>query len=82
MPDEASHVLDVRDLNAVFRTRSGEVHAVNHVSFSLKKGGLLWVVGEGGSGKSVTMISLIGLLPSPPAEMRQGQVLFDGRDLL
>ncbi|MCP5036403.1 MAG: ABC transporter ATP-binding protein [Rhodobacteraceae bacterium] len=82
MPDGASQVLDVRDLNTVFRTRNGEVHAVNHVSFSLKKGELLGVVGESGSGKSVTMMSLIGLLPSPPAEVRQGQVLFDGRDLL
>ncbi len=82
MPDGASHVLDVRDLNTVFRTRNGEVHAVNHVSFNLKKGELLGVVGESGSGKSVTMMSLIGLLPSPPAEVRKGEVLFDGRDLL
>jgi peptide/nickel transport system ATP-binding protein/oligopeptide transport system ATP-binding protein len=75
-------VLDVRDLNTVFHTRSGEVHAVNHVSFNLKKGELLGVVGESGSGKSVTMMSLIGLLPTPPAEVRAGEVLFDGRDLL
>ncbi len=82
MADGASHVLDVRDLNTVFRTRTGEVHAVNHVSFNLKKGELLGVVGESGSGKSVTMMSLIGLLPSPPAEVRAGKVLFEGRDLL
>ncbi|MCI2397996.1 ABC transporter ATP-binding protein [Aliiroseovarius subalbicans] len=82
MPDGAQPVLDVRDLNTVFQTRGGEVHAVNHVSFDLKKGELLGVVGESGSGKSVTMMSLIGLLPSPPAEVRRGEVLFDGRDLL
>ncbi len=82
MPDGGPRVLDVRDLNTVFKTRSGEVHAVNHVSFSLQKGELLGVVGESGSGKSVTMMSLIGLLPSPPAEVRAGEVLFDGRDLL
>ncbi len=82
MPDGAQPVLDVRDLNTVFKTRSGEVHAVNHVSFNLKKGELLGVVGESGSGKSVTMMSLIGLLPSPPAEVRKGEVLFGGRDLL
>ncbi len=82
MPDGGQHVLDVRGLNTVFRTRGGEVHAVNNVSFSLKKGELLGVVGESGSGKSVTMMSLIGLLPTPPAEVRQGQVLFDGLDLL
>ncbi len=63
MPDGALPVLDVRDLKTVFRTRGGEVHAVNSVSFDLKPGELLGVVGESGSGKSVTMMSLIGLLP-------------------
>ena len=82
MPDGAAPVLDVRGLKTVFRTRGGEVHAVNSVSFHLKPGELLGVVGESGSGKSVTMMSLIGLLPSPPAEVRAGQVLLDGRDLL
>lgn len=82
MPDGAMPVLDVRGLKTVFRTRGGEVHAVNSVSFHLNKGELLGVVGESGSGKSVTMMSLIGLLPSPPAEVRGGQVLLNGRDIL
>ena len=83
MPDGgAAPVLDVRDLTTVFKTRSGEVHAVNSVSFDLKPGELLGVVGESGSGKSVTMMSLIGLLPMPPAEVRNGVVQFDGRNLL
>ncbi|MGR3758084.1 MAG: ABC transporter ATP-binding protein [Tranquillimonas sp.] len=82
MPEGAAPVLDVRDLKTVFRTRSGEVHAVNSVSFSLKKGELLGVVGESGSGKSVTMMSLIRLLPQPPADIRAGSAMFDGRDLL
>ncbi len=82
MPDGAAPVLDVRGLKTVFRTRSGEVHAVNSVSFHLQPGELLGVVGESGSGKSVTMMSLIGLLPSPPADVREGQVLLEGRDLL
>ncbi len=82
MPDGAAPVLDVKGLRTVFKTRSGEVHAVNSVSFDLKPGELLGVVGESGSGKSVTMMSLIGLLPMPPAEVRDGQVLFDGQDLL
>ncbi|MCW1917889.1 ABC transporter ATP-binding protein [Rhodobacter sp. KR11] len=82
MPDGAAPVLDVRGLKTVFRTRSGEVHAVNHVSFNLKKGELLGVVGESGSGKSVTMMSLVGLLPQPPAEIRGGQVMLGSRDLL
>jgi peptide/nickel transport system ATP-binding protein/oligopeptide transport system ATP-binding protein len=82
MPDGALPVLDVRDLKTVFKTRSGEVHAVNSVTFDVKPGELLGVVGESGSGKSVTMMSLIGLLPSPPADVKEGQVLFDGQDLL
>ncbi len=81
-PDRPSAVLDVRGLETVFRTRGGEVHAVNMVSFHLGRGELLGVVGESGSGKSVTMMSLIGLLPSPPAEIRSGQVILGGRDLL
>ncbi len=82
MPDGALPVLDVQDLKTVFRTRQGEVHAVNSVSFDLKAGELLGVVGESGSGKSVTMMSLIGLLPSPPAEVRNGRVIFGNQDLL
>ncbi len=82
MPDGALPVLDVRGLETVFKTRSGEVHAVNSVSFDLHPGEMLGVVGESGSGKSVTMMSLIGLLPMPPAEVRAGKVLFDGQDLL
>jgi len=82
MPDGALPVLDVRGLKTVFKTRRGEVHAVNDVSFNLHAGELLGVVGESGSGKSVTMMSLIGLLPSPPADVRGGTVMFEGQDLL
>ena len=82
MPDGAQPVLSVEGLRTVFRTRGGEVHAVNSVSFDLRPGELLGVVGESGSGKSVTMMSLLGLLPSPPAQVRGGSVSFDGRDLL
>ena len=82
MPELAPPVLEVQDLKTVFKTRGGEVHAVNDVSFSLRPGELLGVVGESGSGKSVTMMSLLGLLPSPPADIRRGRVMFDGKDLL
>ncbi|MFT6120249.1 MAG: peptide/nickel transport system ATP-binding protein, partial [Yoonia sp.] len=82
MPDATLPVLDVQDLKTVFKTRAGEVHAVNDVSFYLQKGELLGVVGESGSGKSVTMMSLLGLLPMPPAEIRGGRVMFEGQDLL
>lgn len=82
MPVAAQPVLDVRGLTTVFRTRGGEVHAVNDVSFHLMPGEVLGVVGESGSGKSVTMMSLIGLLPSPPADVRAGTVLLGGVDVL
>ena len=82
MPDGGAAVLDVKGLKTVFRTRGGEVHAVNTVSFHVAPGEVLGVVGESGSGKSVTMMSLIGLLPSPPAEVRAGEVLLNGRDIL
>ncbi|MGB3279705.1 MAG: ABC transporter ATP-binding protein [Pseudorhodobacter sp.] len=82
MPDGAKPVLDVRGLQTVFRTRGGDVHAVNSVSFHLEPGELLGVVGESGSGKSVTMMSLIGLLPMPPAEIRAGEVMLGDLDIL
>ena len=58
------------------------MHAVNGISFHLEEGELLSVVGESGSGKSVTMMSLLKLLPIPPAEIASGKVMFDGKDLL
>ena len=82
MAEAAAPVLEVKGLKTVFRTRGGEIHAVNDVSFHLDRGELLGVVGESGSGKSVTMMSLIKLLPIPPAELRSGEVLLGGRDLL
>ncbi len=83
MPDgDTRNVLEVRNLRTVFGTRGGEVHAVNSVSFEVKPGELLGVVGESGSGKSVTMMSLVGLLPMPPAQVREGEVLLEGEDLL
>ena len=75
-------ILEVDDLRTVFGTRDGAVHAVNGVSFHLREGELLGIVGESGSGKSVTMMSLLKLLPMPPAEITSGRVMFEGRDLL
>jgi peptide/nickel transport system ATP-binding protein/oligopeptide transport system ATP-binding protein len=75
-------VLQVSQLNTRFKTRSGDVFAVNNVSFDLKPGELLGVVGESGSGKSVTMMSLLGLLPSPPAVVTGDAVMFEGLNLL
>ena len=77
-----NNVLEVEGLQTVFHTQDGKVHAVNDVSFSLEAGELLGIVGESGSGKSVTMMSLLKLLPMPPAEIVAGKVMFGGRDLL
>jgi len=75
-------VLEVADLRTVFRSRGSKVYAVNGVSFQLRRGELLGVVGESGSGKSVTMMSLMKLLPTPPAEIVSGRVRLGRRDLL
>jgi peptide/nickel transport system ATP-binding protein/oligopeptide transport system ATP-binding protein len=78
---DAAPVLDVTGLRTEFTVRGGAVHAVNGVSFHVRPGELLGVVGESGSGKSVTMMSLLRLLPSPPARIAGGRVMFEGRDL-
>ena len=75
-------VLEVEDIRTRFHTRDGTVHAVNGISFDLDEGELLGVVGESGSGKSVTMMSMLKLLPMPPAEIVSGQVRLEGNDLI
>ena len=75
-------LLDVRDLRTQFHTAEGIVRAVNGVSFSVREGETLGIVGESGCGKTVTALSIVGLIPFPPGEIVGGQVLFQGRDLL
>jgi len=74
-------LLEVKDLETRFKVRSGYLYAVNGVSFSLRKGEMLGVVGESGCGKSVTMMSLIKLLP-PAARITNGSAMLDGVDLI
>jgi peptide/nickel transport system ATP-binding protein len=74
-------LLEVDDLRTFFRTREGEVHAVDGVSFALESGKTLGIVGESGCGKSVTALSIMGLVP-PPGRVTSGSVLFDGRQLV
>ena len=81
-PRTGRRVLEVRDLCTRFHTPEGAVHAVNGIAFDLGEGELLGVVGESGSGKSVTMLSLLRLLPEPPAEIVSGRALLDGEDLI
>lgn len=79
MPDL---LLDVRGLETQFKTPDGIIHAVNGVSFGLKEGETLGIVGESGCGKSVTMLSVLGLIPSPPGKILAGEAFFFGQDLL
>ena len=74
-------LLDVRDLSVSFRTEKGKVRALFGVSFSLSPGETLGLVGESGCGKTITALSILTLLPSPPAVMEGGRILFRGRDL-
>lgn len=76
-----SVLLDVQELQTRFQVRKGYVYAVNGVSFTLEEGETLAVVGESGCGKSVTMLSLVRLLP-PAASIENGKVLLRGEDLL
>jgi oligopeptide/dipeptide ABC transporter ATP-binding protein len=74
-------LLEVKDLRTYFKTRAGEVHAVDGVSFSLESGKTLGIVGESGCGKSVTAFSIMGLIQSP-GRVVGGSVLFNGRELV
>jgi oligopeptide transport system ATP-binding protein len=75
-------LLDVRNLHTHFFTKDGVVKAVNGISYTLNEGETLAIVGESGCGKSVGVMSLIRLIPSPPGKVVAGEVQFDGRDLL
>ena len=75
-------LLDVRDLKVEFQTLEGTVHALNGVSFSVKPGQTLGIVGESGCGKSVSVLSVMRLIPQPPGRILSGEVDFAGRDLL
>ena len=75
-------VLEVRDLRTHFVTDDGVVKAVDGVSFDVKAGETLGIVGESGCGKSVTSLSILRLIPNPPGRIAGGQILFKGTNLL
>ena len=75
-------VLEVEDLTTHFYTESGVVKAVDGVTWDLKEGETLGLVGESGCGKSVTALSVMRLVPDPPGKIVNGKVIFDGQDLL
>ena len=73
-------LLDVRNLTTRFNSRTGVVHAVEGVSFSVEAGQTIGIVGESGSGKSVTCYSLLGLIPQPPGRIHSGTAIFKGSE--
>ena len=77
-----SHLLEVNNLSIDFQTESGLINAVSSLSFKIPKGKTLGLVGESGSGKSVTALSLMRLIPNPPGKISQGEILFNGKNLL
>jgi peptide/nickel transport system ATP-binding protein len=80
--DTAAPVLEVEDLRTWFDTRDGVVKAVEGLSFDLRPGEILGVVGESGCGKSITSLSIMQLVPTPPGRYASGAIRFNGRDLL
>jgi len=80
--DPRAPVLEVKDLHVEFRTRDGVAKAVNGISFDLRPGETLAILGESGSGKSVTAQAIMGILDTPPGYVTQGSVRFRGTELL
>ncbi len=75
-------ILEVKHLKTYFHTDAGLSKAVNDVSFSVEKGKTLGIVGESGCGKSITSLSIMGLVETPPGQIAGGEILFEGEDLL
>ncbi|MBW1697220.1 MAG: ABC transporter ATP-binding protein [Deltaproteobacteria bacterium] len=75
-------ILEVKDLVTTFDTEEGRIRAVEGVSFKVKRGQTLGIVGESGCGKSVTALSIMRLLPKPFGRIERGQILFQGQDIL
>ena len=78
----AKNLVEFKNLQTYFYTSDGTVKAVDDVSFKIKEGETLCVVGESGCGKSVTAMSLMGLIPNPPGKVVGGEILFEGKDIL
>ncbi len=76
------NLIEVRNLQTQFFTQDGIVHAVNGINYEVAEGETVAIVGESGSGKSVGVMSLIRLIPEPPGKIVNGEVEFDGQDLL
>lgn len=79
---EKNTLLQVKDLVVEYAADKKIIQAVNHVSFTLRRGETLGLVGETGAGKTTIARAILGILPDPPAKVKQGEILFEGQDLL
>ena len=77
----SNNILEITDFTISFNTYAGEVQAVRGVSFEVARNEIIAIVGESGSGKSVMTQSIMKLLPSPPAVIKGGSVIFDGNEI-
>ncbi|MGB3903893.1 MAG: ATP-binding cassette domain-containing protein, partial [Anaerolineae bacterium] len=75
-------LLEVHGLNTRFYTDDGVVQAVNGVSWEVTEGETLGIVGESGCGKTVSVLSILRLIPQPPGKIESGEVMFEGKDLM
>jgi peptide/nickel transport system ATP-binding protein len=75
-------LLEIRDLQTSFNTDGGKVRAVDHVSLDIREGEVVGLVGESGCGKTAVSLSILQLLPTPPASIDGGEIIFNGRNLL
>ena len=78
----ADKLLEIKDLEVLYKSGKNPVHAVNGISLTLNKGETLGLVGETGAGKTTTALAILRLLPERTGCINQGQILFEGRDIL
>lgn len=79
---EKETLIEVKDLTVHYVLHSGTSEAVNHISLAMKEGETLGLVGETGAGKTTVALSIMGLLPVPPAQVKSGEIIFEGQDIL
>ena len=79
---ESKNLVEIKKLKTYFYTEDGTVKAVDDVSFNIRKGEIIGVVGESGCGKSVTAMSIMRLIPSPPGKIVEGEILFEEKNIL
>ena len=75
-------LIEIKNLSVHFKTMDGDVKAVNDVSLSIERGETLGLVGETGAGKTTTALAILNLIQSPPGEISQGEILYNGENIL